>query len=90
MTPAAGRSFGPVAFVSRRTGGSNGRVIRKHKTEVEFDGEQHDESQYDVTRDRWLEAQGWTVVRFWNTEVLGHLTMVLNTVAGQCYSSRNA
>jgi very-short-patch-repair endonuclease len=43
-----------------------------------------------VTRDRWLEVQGWTVVRFWNSEVLGNLNMVLDTVAGQCYSSKKA
>jgi very-short-patch-repair endonuclease len=58
-----------------------------HRTIVECDGEQHDESQYDIFRDRWLEAQGWTVLRFWNSEILGNLSMVLNTVSGYCQAS---
>ena len=59
-----------------------------HRTIVECDGEQHGDSAYDEIRDRWLEAHGWTVLRFWNNEVLGNLNMVLNTVAGHCYSSK--
>jgi very-short-patch-repair endonuclease len=59
-----------------------------HRTIVECDGEQHDESAHDEIRDRWLEAQVWPILRFWNAEVLGNLNMVLNTVAGHCDSSK--
>jgi very-short-patch-repair endonuclease len=61
-----------------------------HRTIVECDGEQHDENVYDETRDRWLEAHGWTVLRFRNSQVLGNRTMVPTTVAAHCYSKRKA
>lgn len=37
---------------------------------VELDGGQHLDSFRDLARDRWLLEQGWTVLRFWNDEVL--------------------
>jgi len=37
---------------------------------VELDGEQHLDNADDLVRTRYLEAQGWAVVRFWNHEVL--------------------
>ena len=37
---------------------------------VECDGGQHAESRYDEVRDAWLKAQGFRVLRFWNTDVL--------------------
>lgn len=38
---------------------------------VELDGGQHAEQQrYDESRDRWLNGQGFEVLRFWNDEVL--------------------
>ncbi len=36
---------------------------------IELDGGQHDERRvYDVRRTRWLQSQGWRVLRFWNNE----------------------
>ena len=61
-----------------------------HRTIVECDGEQHDENAYDEIRDRWLEAHGWTVLRFRNSQVLGTRNMVLNTVAAHCYLAKKA
>ena len=52
------------------------------KVIVECDGEQHFESRSDQRRDRWLAAQGYTVLRFWNNEVLGNIEMVTDTIAG--------
>jgi very-short-patch-repair endonuclease len=37
---------------------------------VEADGGQHADSLPDERRTAWLNAQGWTVVRFWNDEIL--------------------
>jgi very-short-patch-repair endonuclease len=38
---------------------------------VELDGNQHAEQiEYDERRTRWLEAQGYRVVRYWNADVL--------------------
>jgi very-short-patch-repair endonuclease len=39
---------------------------------VELDGSQHaqERQSYDAQRTRWLESQGYRVLRFWNNEVL--------------------
>jgi very-short-patch-repair endonuclease len=44
-------------------------VCRQAKLIVEIDGSQHVDSEYDLERSRALEARGWTVIRFWNSEV---------------------
>jgi len=51
---------------------------------VEVDGGQHDEQSqavYDKKRSELLEAEGITVLRFWNNEVLQNLQGVLEAVA---------
>jgi adenine-specific DNA-methyltransferase len=42
------------------------------KLVVEVDGSQHAEMRatYDDTRSRWLQSQGYRVLRFWNNDVL--------------------
>ena len=47
---------------------------------VEVDGGQHNDSQYDLKRDKWLESQGFKVIRFWNNEVLGETEAVLTVI----------
>ena len=37
---------------------------------VEIDGGQHADSQRDQARDAWLASQNFTVLRFWNNDVL--------------------
>jgi very-short-patch-repair endonuclease len=44
-------------------------ACRQAKLVVEIDGSQHIGSRRDETRTRLLEAEGWTVIRFWNSEV---------------------
>lgn len=44
-------------------------ACREAKLAVELDGGQHADNDYDEARTRWLTAEGWTVVRFWNNEV---------------------
>jgi very-short-patch-repair endonuclease len=45
---------------------------------VELDGGQHAEQlTYDRQRSAWLEGQGFTVLRFWNNQVLGEMEAVL-------------
>ena len=56
-------------------------AARSEKLIVEVDGGQHDErAAYDEGRTRYLEAQGWRVIRFWNNEVLGNLEGVVQTI----------
>jgi very-short-patch-repair endonuclease len=47
---------------------------------VEVDGGQHSRER-DAKRSAWLEAQGYTVRRFWNNEVTENLDGVLSTLA---------
>jgi len=45
---------------------------------IEIDGGQHSEQvEYDQRRDVWLNSQGYTVLRFWNNDVMRQLESVL-------------
>ena len=55
---------------------------------IELDGGQHAEAaRYDATRTRFLEGQGYRVMRFWNNEVMGNIEGVVEAVANQISSS---
>lgn len=43
---------------------------------VEVDGSQHGDSARDAVRDRTLSDLGWTILRFWNDDVLGDIDNV--------------
>ncbi|MCP9464518.1 MAG: endonuclease domain-containing protein [Nitrospira sp.] len=47
---------------------------------VEADGGQHNAAPGDKQRDDWLREQGFTVLRFWNHEIMGNLEGVLATI----------
>ena len=44
-------------------------ACRQARLIVELDGSQHIDSAADEERTRFLEENGWTVIRFWNSEV---------------------
>ncbi len=51
------------------------------KLVVEIDGGQHaEQADADLKRTRELESLGYTVIRFWNNEVLGNIEGVLETL----------
>jgi urease accessory protein len=51
------------------------------KLVIELDGGQHAEAQrYDKKRSQFIEGEGFEVLRFWNTEVLGNLAGVLQVI----------
>ena len=50
------------------------------RTVVEADGSQHADSQYDLERDASLGGQGFSVIRFWNNEILAHTEVVANAI----------
>ncbi len=56
-------------------------VCLRHRWIWELDGSQHFESRYDQGRTAWLEAHGFTVMRFWNNQVLGDMETVTDTIA---------
>jgi very-short-patch-repair endonuclease len=47
---------------------------------MEVDGGQHADSDADARRTRWLEDQGFRVLRFWNNEVLNNRDGVLEVI----------
>jgi very-short-patch-repair endonuclease len=48
---------------------------------VELDGGQHAvQSGYDAERDGWLRAEGFTVLRFWNNDLLKNLNGVTEKI----------
>ena len=52
---------------------------------IELDGESHiGKEAYDAQRQLFLEQQGLTVLRFWDTEIYDHLPMVLDVVEHTC------
>jgi very-short-patch-repair endonuclease len=51
-----------------------------HRLVVELDGGQHADSETDVRCDRFLKADGWRVVRFWNNDVMGNREGVLEAI----------
>jgi very-short-patch-repair endonuclease len=77
------RRFGAVKFRRQETIGPyivdfvcyGARVI------VELDGSQHADSSYDVDRDAWFAARGFTVLRFWNSEVMRNPAGVQHAIA---------
>ena len=47
---------------------------------VEADGGQHNQSASDPNRDRWLQQNGYRVLRFWNHEILQQTEGVLGMI----------
>jgi very-short-patch-repair endonuclease len=54
-------------------------VCYSHSLIIEVDGSQHSEDA-DRTRDEWLKAKGFRILRFWNNEVLTHTEAVLESI----------
>ncbi|OFZ69486.1 MAG: DNA (cytosine-5-)-methyltransferase [Betaproteobacteria bacterium RBG_16_58_11] len=56
-------------------------VCVEHRLIIELDGGQHaDDVTYDQHRDAWLRGQGYTVLRFWNNDVMQQLDGVLEQI----------
>ena len=55
-------------------------VIPSQRLIIEVDGGQHAELDREVARARYLAAQGYRVLRFWNNDVIGRRTAVLEVL----------
>jgi very-short-patch-repair endonuclease len=68
-------------------------VCFEHCLIVEADGGQHCDNSRDEQRDRWFEAHGFRVLRFWNNDILansdGVASMILDAL-GTAPSPRSA
>jgi len=59
---------------------------------IEVDGSQHGERENkarDDERSRWLESEGYRVVRFWNSDLVQNIDGVLDVVYAALYGSRD-
>jgi very-short-patch-repair endonuclease len=52
----------------------------EHRLAVEADGGQHADNADDVRRTKWLESQGWRVLRFWNNDILANPSGVVDVI----------
>jgi len=59
------------------------------KLVIEVDGGQHAESASDQVRDTFLNSEGYSILRFWNSDVLGNIDGVLQTILASLNSSRD-
>jgi very-short-patch-repair endonuclease len=60
---------------------------------IELDGGHHnkdDTAKRDLERQLWLEGEGYRVIRFWNSEITGDLTAVLERIYVELYGAREA
>jgi len=62
-------------------------VCRERKLIIEVDGGQHSENEKDRLRDEALRASGYTVLRFWNSDVLKNKDGVLQVIASELGAS---
>jgi very-short-patch-repair endonuclease len=58
-------------------------VCHEARLIVEIDGGQHDPSLGEIERTRFLESEGYRILRFWNNEVLENLDGVYSTIAAE-------
>ncbi len=60
---------------------------------IEVDGSQHGDDnhrRHDEARTRWLEAQGYRVLRFWNNDLTTNMNGVLDAIYAAIYGSTYA
>jgi very-short-patch-repair endonuclease len=60
---------------------------------VELDGGHHNDdatAARDSERQAWLEREGYRVIRFWNSEVVGNLNAVMEQIYVEVYGAREA
>jgi len=56
-------------------------VCIKKKLIIELDGSQHlEQEDYDKERTRFLESQGYKVIRFWNNSVMNDMNAVIKSI----------
>ncbi|MGB3897510.1 MAG: DUF559 domain-containing protein [Mesorhizobium sp.] len=55
-------------------------ACRSAKLIIELDGSQHADSEYDRRRDEFMQAQGYSILRFWSHDALKRLPSVCETI----------
>ena len=63
-------------------------ACRRLRLAVEVDGGQHADNPADQARTRMIEAHGYRVIRFWNSDVLGNTDGVLEVIVREIALAR--
>ena len=63
-------------------------VSLESRIDIELDGSQHFGNCADVERDKFVQSQGLTVLRFWNNDVTDNVEGVLTAIM-RCIRPRN-
>jgi len=61
-------------------------VCFERRVIVEADGSQHADSDYDIRRDAFLRSQGFSVLRFWNNDVIENTGGVFDAIYAKLIS----
>ena len=57
---------------------------------IELDGSQHlEQEEYDLERTKYLEAQGYKVIRFWNNDVMNDIKGVIRMIETTLHDGYN-
>ena len=59
-------------------------ACREARLIVELDGSQHAGSSYDARRNAFMNAEGWSVARFWSGDFFKSREAVLETIVAIC------
>ena len=59
----------------------------EEKIIIEIDGGQHYQNEDDKKRDKWFIREGYTVLRFWNNDVLRNIRGVVGVIKKELMSS---
>jgi very-short-patch-repair endonuclease len=62
-------------------------LCRDRNLIIEVDGGQHAESESDQVHDAYLASEGYRVLRFWNSDVLGNIDGILQNILAALNSS---
>ena len=66
-------------------------LCRELKLVIELDGHSHDIApERDTARDEWMQSEGYTVLRFTNTEVYENIEGVVITIRSKIVEMRKA
>ncbi len=56
-------------------------VSIKRKLIIELDGSQHlEQEEYDTERTKFLQSMGYTVIRFWNHQIMNEMDNVIKAI----------
>jgi very-short-patch-repair endonuclease len=55
---------------------------------IEVDGSQHfDQKEFDATRTKFLESEGFRILRFWNSDVMNRIRDVMGAISDELKKS---